>query len=390
MVEQKKEPCPYGTENLHFMRYFALIQLFVQPFFHSHLEGDLGEGTYLMIMQDGGITLRSCVNDDKLPNGKASLTICEHTNKGLAYLHYYSSDSEKSQIIHRDLKYDNILVNINQDEVIAKIIDFGIARDNYAAINDKTRTSTARNVLGAKMFLSPETLEYVRNKTPIPPRVYSPKMDIYGSGINFIFSYTGRLPYLNNPYSKIVDKTIPVLPKGTPNEIVNLISRMLHVQPEMRPNAEEAASCMEQFKKDDKLIQKIEKVWSERKGITGEFNYKKFEEVYVEEDNHLEIAEGKVEELTNEIHELNQDLEKSKDDTQKTTEIVENLKKQLEASKNENQSLKKQLEDAKTTEKSNQDQNTSQIQTELIMKEYNNKNFIKYLNDNKPIGRRGD
>ena len=71
-------------------------------YYYAHqaeVKDRLGKRNYLMIMEDGGITLENCVRRNKLPNGKATLTILEHTNKGLAYLHYYSSESEKIQVI---------------------------------------------------------------------------------------------------------------------------------------------------------------------------------------------------------------------------------------------------------------------------------------------------
>ena len=213
------------------------------------------EGFFLMIMEYGGVSLKECVIKDQLPHGKASLTICEHTNLGLAYLHHYSSDNPINQIIHRDLKYDNILIKIKscggKEYVRAKIIDFGIARNNYSE-GDSTKSTTLRNVLGAKMFISPEVLDYAKKKIPIPPNVYNDKMDIYGSALNFFYSITGRLPYrMQGPYSKTTDKTIPVLPKGTegfPLIVSNFLCKMLHPNFNMRPDAKTTANMMEQFK----------------------------------------------------------------------------------------------------------------------------------------------
>ena len=249
----------------------------------------LGQGgVFIMIMEYGGTTLKKFVKKD-CPNGKASLIICEQTNRGLAYLHHYISDDKKYQIIHRDMKYDNVLVTMkrrkDEYQIIAKIIDFGIARDNYAS--ESTNTNTMNDPRGAKPFISPEILYYDKDyidpnlkkneKKPIfSPKKYTPKMDIYGTGINFFYSFTERLPYDEGytetaPFTKITNKTIPVLPEGTPIKLYNFLCEMLRFQHEKRPGADKVASTMRKFYEDKNTVEAIEKVWERREQIKGPF-----------------------------------------------------------------------------------------------------------------------
>ena len=329
---------------------------------HKKDEDQDDEGIYLMILENGGMTLRDCVDNDKLPNGKASLTICHQTSKGLAYLHHYISDDENCQIIHRDIKYNNVLVTVkskgDKHQILAKIIDFGIARDNYAAVNDLTDTSTVKKVQGATMFLSPETLKYVQENKPIPPHKYTTNMDIYGTGINFFFSFTGRLPYrIKPPYSKITDKTMPTLPEGTPRKLSNLLCEMLRFDYKNRPGADKVSYRMNNILEDDKAVEAIEEVWEKRREIKGDFEYKTFREAYVELENiQLEVGQKENEKMKKELNLANQEI-------QKLREIFENFK-------NDSEGLSQKFEEYQLAQSRREHNSNHQQIIEQYKKEY--------------------
>ena len=101
-------------------------------------------------------------------------------------------------------------------------------------------------------------------------------MDIYGSGINFLFSITGKLPYTGHvlPNTKVDDKTFPILPAGTPEKVLRLFCQMLRFEAEKRPSAADASFIIGLFLKDSGLIEQIETVWRKMKDNKGPFEYR--------------------------------------------------------------------------------------------------------------------
>ena len=84
-----------------------------------------------------------------------------------------------NQIVHRDIKPQNILVT--EDGVI-KVADFGIAR----AINQSTYTSRDGNVLGSVHYFSPEQAS---------GKVVDEKSDLYSVGVVLYEMLTGQVPF---------------------------------------------------------------------------------------------------------------------------------------------------------------------------------------------------
>jgi beta-lactam-binding protein with PASTA domain/predicted Ser/Thr protein kinase len=80
-------------------------------------------------------------------------------------------------IVHRDIKPHNVIVD---DEGIAKVTDFGIAR---AGASDMTETGS---ILGTAQYLSPEQAQ----GHPV-----SARSDLYSTGILLYESLTGRVPF---------------------------------------------------------------------------------------------------------------------------------------------------------------------------------------------------
>lgn len=92
--------------------------------------------------------------------------------KGLSYLH----SLEPFEIIHRDIKSDNIFINSHNGEV--KIGDLGLARI--------LKTDASKSVLGTPEYMAPEIFE----------EEYGTGVDIYAFGMCLLEIATREKPYL--------------------------------------------------------------------------------------------------------------------------------------------------------------------------------------------------
>jgi serine/threonine protein kinase len=155
-------------------------------------------------------------------------------------------------IIHFDLKPDNILIQKHNDTHIAKIIDF----DSSVLRDDIIDPSF---LMGDQIYYSPEVAKYIisNGETEVP----NEKSDIFSLGLIFCQYWTGQLPLFdlhkyNYAYEAILDNkrlSIPNQQKDIKQEsrlrmsaslrsqedkeIHELIKNMLHDVPEHRPSA---------------------------------------------------------------------------------------------------------------------------------------------------------
>lgn len=122
------------------------------------------------LMKNG--TVFNCLfGEEKGPSWKQRIEIVIGIAKGLLYLH----DECETQIIHCDIKPQNVLLD---DNYTAKIADFGLAK---LLMKDQTRTSTA--VRGTMGYMAPEWLK----NAPI-----TSKVDVYSFGVMLLEIIFGK------------------------------------------------------------------------------------------------------------------------------------------------------------------------------------------------------
>ncbi len=91
-------------------------------------------------------------------------------------------------IIHRDLKPNNILVTMNDDRPLVKIIDFGIAKAVTDKLTDQTLFTQFHQFVGTPAYMSPEQAQL--NATDVDTRT-----DIYALGVMLYELLTGTTPF---------------------------------------------------------------------------------------------------------------------------------------------------------------------------------------------------
>ncbi|MEA5594227.1 protein kinase domain-containing protein [Rivularia sp. UHCC 0363] len=214
---------PTSQEIIKFRhQYFITQNLDVPGIIKSYSLENYGK-SYALIMEFGGISLRDEMaswDSEKIRKKPDFLNyfldIAIKIASALDQLHHY-------QIIHKDIKPDNILINPITKEV--KITDFSIA----SILPREVQFITNPDVLeGTLAYISPE-------QTGRMNRGIDYRSDYYSLGVTYFELLTGELPFSNdNPleliYSHIskqppVDKIINYNPEIISNIICKLMAK---------------------------------------------------------------------------------------------------------------------------------------------------------------------
>jgi len=139
--------------------------------------------------------------------------------EGLAAAHQES-------IIHRDLKPQNIIIG---DDLVLKIVDFGVAKDHADYSSHQTTTNM---VVGTANYLAPES---------VAGKLASAQTDIFSLGLVFYYMVTGEVPFQGRGNLEVLEKIRThdlVLPSKTslllPEALRTVITRMTRRNPMAR------------------------------------------------------------------------------------------------------------------------------------------------------------
>ena len=101
------------------------------------------------------------------------LDILLQSSRGVDHLH-------QENVVHRDLKLQNLLISGSAPNVVVKLCDFGEARD-IAKVNDQSVMMKTVNPFGTKNYMAPEQTAQQDDKF-----VYKRDVDIFAFGVTGI------------------------------------------------------------------------------------------------------------------------------------------------------------------------------------------------------------
>ena len=157
----------------------------------------------------------------------------------------------KNNLIHRDIKSDNILLHYdNEEDLIThnflkakiKIIDFGFAR--YLEQNE-----LAGSLVGTPMYMEPSILKtFMTSKSRVVDGFYDKKVDVWSLGILTYELLIGIVPFIARNIKGLfqsVEQRDFCIPKEEKRNLelskaaINFIDRTLNIDMNMRPLPEE-------------------------------------------------------------------------------------------------------------------------------------------------------
>ncbi|CAM6026194.1 unnamed protein product [Sphagnum balticum] len=144
--------------------------------------------------------------------------------RGMEYLH-------SLEIIHRDLKSDNLLIATDKS---IKIADFGAARIEVQVEGMTPETGTYR-------WMAPEMIQH---------RPYTHKVDVYSFGIVLWELITGLLPFQNMTAVQaafaVVNRGVrPAIPADCPPALADIMTRCWDANAELRPGFVQVVQMLE-------------------------------------------------------------------------------------------------------------------------------------------------
>lgn len=219
----------------------------VAAVYHLGLEGDTW--FYAMEFIDGETVDALIKRNGPLPP-KLALEIADQVAK--AY-----GAAEPHGLVHRDIKPANLMVIRDGEQVLVKVIDFGLAKSSLP--DDESATLSMGGFVGTPHFASPEQLE---------ERDLDVRSDIYSLGVTLWFMLAGRTPFAGSMaqvMSQHLSKTPPFEKLKVPAPMARLLRKLLEKNALDRPQnsvelRKDIARCIVELDSPDAIAEPSEAV----------------------------------------------------------------------------------------------------------------------------------
>ena len=165
-----------------------------------------------------GVSLEEEIRSKGSMDPAFALTLAIQISRALHALH-------RAGLVHRDIKPANIMLLNNGDgQVMAKLVDFGLAKSVAGALNEATLSMGG--FLGTPYYASPEQI----NELDVDTR-----SDIYSLGATLFAMLSGHPPF-SGTLAVVLDRSMHEPPPLTllPEPLRDLLGKMLAKQPEDR------------------------------------------------------------------------------------------------------------------------------------------------------------
>lgn len=134
----------------------------------------------VMELLEGGDLLDFVVSQGCLPEDEARRLFQELCD-AIAFLH-------EKDVVHRDIKPDNILLTGTDSQMHVKLADFGLARNNV-------RSRDCRTFCGTPSYFAPEVISTLRDRMEGQPAGYGKPVDMWGIGVVLYIMLGGVPPF---------------------------------------------------------------------------------------------------------------------------------------------------------------------------------------------------
>jgi len=135
-----------------------------------------------------GENLAQRIKRQKRLSPQETARILTHVGRAIGRAH-------EAGIVHRDLKPENVFLVHNEDEEIAKVLDFGVAKVERHALSEGTRTRTG-SILGTPFYMSPEHAQ--------GNRAVDSRSDLWSMGVIAFECLTGKRPFYSDGLGDLV------------------------------------------------------------------------------------------------------------------------------------------------------------------------------------------
>lgn len=228
---------PHLSQDANFVKRFKREAAILGKLKHENIVSiidfyEKDEDKFIILEYIKGKSLKSVIKEKKNIPFEYTLFILREVLKGLSYIH-------SQQILHRDLKPDNIMLS---DDGTVKITDFGLAFGK-----ELINVTNPGTYIGTPAYFPPEQLA---------GREITLASDIFSLGVTVIEMITGTNPFegkdqfetINNIlYFKKIDFDYD--PDNIPSIFIDIVNSMLNRDPSKRPSsADELLEKIEKFK----------------------------------------------------------------------------------------------------------------------------------------------